>query len=97
MMVIIIRPLQTDTLNPFEVNGNVSSLTSRHLSLYESMDKSNGTPAMGGGDDDTNSNGPESGNWTEVPQEVDDVNNNLSSTQELIDLRRQVVYLQVNS
>lgn len=56
---------------------------------------------MSSGDDNQSQ---ESGNWTDLNQEIyasnsntdEDLNNNqLNSAQELIDLKRQLVYLQV--
>lgn len=99
---------QTDTLNPFEIiNGDISSPhdknnnnnLSRLLTSYQNMEgsttKSTSTSAVCGGPDD-NSNEQESRNWPDNQQKIGDANNNVDSASELMDMRRQLDYLQVS-
>lgn len=103
--------MQTETLNPFELmNGDISSpldnnnKTSRLLAAYQSMDASLTTTITPSGQGDemmnnNNNNNQESGNWNDNnPQMMieEDANNNITNTHELMDMRRQLVYLQVH-
>lgn len=85
--------LQTETLNPFEsMNGDISSpndnKSSRLLSMYQSMDKVNAN--LGATCDKAN---PET--VGSKLGDIEDANNNLSNNQEVMDMRRQLDYLQV--
>lgn len=101
--------LQTETLNPFELmNGDISSpldnyniKTSRLLTAYQNMDSSQTTTTTtsagpGGADDKNNNNSNNNGQESiEDSNFEEDANNNITNTHELMDMRRQLVYLQV--
>lgn len=100
--------LQTETLNPFELmNGDISSpldnyniKTSRLLTAYQNMDSSQTTTTTsagpGGADDKNNNNSNNNGQESIGDSNFEeDANNNITNTHELMDMRRQLVYLQV--